>query len=406
MAATDSALVLHPDRLLPAEPGERAIARRLYEAVRDLPVISPHGHVDPRLLLDDEPFPDPATLFDHARPLRDAAAARRRRRARRARRRPGAAVRGRVAAGVAAAVRALARLPRHAGPVLARGGAGRDLRRDRPARRPRRPTRSTTRSPSASPRTPTGRARCTSGSASRCSPPPTIRADDLAAHAALAADPSWSGRVIPTFRPDRYLEPAQPGWAEAVARLGEVVGHRHRRLRRLRAARWSSAAGTSSRTARRRPTTATRTCGPTRSSRPRRRGSTAPRWPARPRPTRRWPSGATCCCEMARMSCEDGLVMTLHPGVRRDHHGPTFERFGADTGHDIPIRRRVHRRAAPAAGALRHPPGLPPRSCSPSTRPSGRASSHRWPGSTRRSTSACRGGSSTRPTRSGGSAPR
>ena len=55
--------MMHPDRLLPAEPGERAIARWLYEAVRDLPVISAHGHVDPRLLLDDEPFPDPATLL-------------------------------------------------------------------------------------------------------------------------------------------------------------------------------------------------------------------------------------------------------------------------------------------------------------------------------------------------------
>ena len=42
--------------------------------------------------------------------------------------------------------------------------------------------------------------------------------------------------------------------------------------------------------------------------------------------------------EMARMSTEDGLVMTLHPGVRRSHHGPTAERFGADTGHDIPLR--------------------------------------------------------------------
>ncbi len=42
--------------------------------------------------------------------------------------------------------------------------------------------------------------------------------------------------------------------------------------------------------------------------------------------------------EMARMSCEDGLVMTLHPGVRRNHHRPTYERFGPDTGHDIPIR--------------------------------------------------------------------
>ena len=42
--------------------------------------------------------------------------------------------------------------------------------------------------------------------------------------------------------------------------------------------------------------------------------------------------------EMARTSCDDGLVMTLHPGVRRNHHRPTFERFGPGTGHDIPIR--------------------------------------------------------------------
>ena len=47
--------------------------------------------------------------------------------------------------------------------------------------------------------------------------------DDLAAHSALAADPTWSGRVIPTFRPDRYLEPAQPGWRDAVAQLGKAA---------------------------------------------------------------------------------------------------------------------------------------------------------------------------------------
>ena len=37
------------------------------------------------------------------------------------------------------------------------------------------------------------------------------------------------------------------------------------------------------------------------------------------------------------MSCDDGLVMTLHPGVRRNHHPATFARYGADTGHDIPV---------------------------------------------------------------------
>jgi glucuronate isomerase len=38
----------------------------------------------------------------------------------------------------------------------------------------------------------------------------------------------------------------------------------------------------------------------------------------------------------AEMSTEDGLVMQLHPGVIRNHHAPTLEKFGPDTGHDLP----------------------------------------------------------------------
>jgi glucuronate isomerase len=57
------AIALHPDRLLPADPGTRAVARRLYQAVRDLPILSPHGHIDTATLLDDEPLPDPTALF-------------------------------------------------------------------------------------------------------------------------------------------------------------------------------------------------------------------------------------------------------------------------------------------------------------------------------------------------------
>src|SRR4051812_46574633 len=53
----------HPDRLLPTEPHVRDIARRLYEVVRDLPIVSPHGHVDPAILADDVPFADPASLL-------------------------------------------------------------------------------------------------------------------------------------------------------------------------------------------------------------------------------------------------------------------------------------------------------------------------------------------------------
>lgn len=41
--------------------------------------------------------------------------------------------------------------------------------------------------------------------------------------------------------------------------------------------------------------------------------------------------------QSARMSVEDGIVMTVHPGVYRNHSSETFERFGPDTGHDIPV---------------------------------------------------------------------
>ena len=56
-------MLLHEDRLFPAEPTMRAIARRLYAPIRDLPIVSPHGHTDPRWFAENKPFPDPATLF-------------------------------------------------------------------------------------------------------------------------------------------------------------------------------------------------------------------------------------------------------------------------------------------------------------------------------------------------------
>jgi len=50
-------------RLFPAESSTRAIAVRLYDAVRDLPILSPHGHTDPQWFADNQPFPNPAALF-------------------------------------------------------------------------------------------------------------------------------------------------------------------------------------------------------------------------------------------------------------------------------------------------------------------------------------------------------
>ena len=56
-------LALHPDRLFPADPRTRDIARALYEPVRTLPIVSPHGHTDPAWFATNEPFADPAQLL-------------------------------------------------------------------------------------------------------------------------------------------------------------------------------------------------------------------------------------------------------------------------------------------------------------------------------------------------------
>src|SRR5258708_3019020 len=56
-------LTLHPDRLFPANRSTRDVARRLYAAVKDLPIISPHGHTDPQWYADDTPFANASALF-------------------------------------------------------------------------------------------------------------------------------------------------------------------------------------------------------------------------------------------------------------------------------------------------------------------------------------------------------
>jgi glucuronate isomerase len=55
--------MLDKNRLFPAESAARAVAVKLYDAVRDLPIISPHGHTDPQWFADNKPFPNPTALF-------------------------------------------------------------------------------------------------------------------------------------------------------------------------------------------------------------------------------------------------------------------------------------------------------------------------------------------------------
>ena len=62
-----AALMPHPDRLFPADPDTRAIARRLYRAVESLPIISPHGHLDAAMLAADKPLGDPTATLEIGR---------------------------------------------------------------------------------------------------------------------------------------------------------------------------------------------------------------------------------------------------------------------------------------------------------------------------------------------------
>ena len=55
--------LLDPDRLFPIEQRSRKIAQDLYHSVVDLPIISPHGHCNPKWFAKNQRFPDPAQLF-------------------------------------------------------------------------------------------------------------------------------------------------------------------------------------------------------------------------------------------------------------------------------------------------------------------------------------------------------
>ena len=56
-------LALDPDRLFPADERTRSIARDLYAPIKDLPIVSPHGHTDPAWFAYDQPFANPADLL-------------------------------------------------------------------------------------------------------------------------------------------------------------------------------------------------------------------------------------------------------------------------------------------------------------------------------------------------------
>lgn len=349
--STSPRTALHPDRLLPADPAARGVARELYTAVRDLPILSPHGHVPATWLARDTPFPDPTALLispDHyltrllhtqgvslsalgvgrAEPM-DPEASR-------------AAFRLLCAhwsafRGTPVKLWLEQTLVQVFGTDLAPSEQNADTLYDlladhiaRPDFRPRALYRrfgievlATTDDP----------------------------CDDLTDHAALRDEATWHGRVLPTFRPDRYLEASAPGWLTLVDRLGSTAGvdtgtaagwitAMERRREHFRA-HGAVSADHSHRDARMEPlprSEAERLYALARAGSATRAETDALR--------------RALMFEMARMSSEDGLVMTLHPGVHRNHHAPSLARHGTDVGADIPVSVEFTRALAPVLSAF------------------------------------------------------
>jgi len=157
--------------------------------------------------------------------------------------------------------------------------------------------------------------------------------DDLAQHQAIQ-NSTWQGRVIPTFRPDGVLDPTDPDFAANVAALGAISGCDTREFRGyLEALRQRRAAF--------------KALGATATDHAIETVQT--RWLANPgeqfasvmaghatRAEQRAFYGHMLI-EMAQMSREDGLVMQLHGGSRRNTNGAVLAQFGRDMGADIPV---------------------------------------------------------------------
>ncbi|MEP3333201.1 glucuronate isomerase [Sedimentitalea sp.] len=159
--------------------------------------------------------------------------------------------------------------------------------------------------------------------------------DDLSPHAAFA-DRGHSTRFIPTFRPDAVLDPRAKGWATAMGRLGEMTSEDCATMNGWRAAlaarrqHFIAYGATATDHAIERLETewledsAAQTlldqCLTGRADEPARRRLYN-----------------HMLIEMAQMSVEDGLVMQLHAGSARGTNQSVSERFGPDTGADMPV---------------------------------------------------------------------
>jgi glucuronate isomerase len=342
-----SSLRLEPDRALPFPAEQRSIAREIYAEVKDLPLICMHGHVEPEVLADDSPFANPAQLLivpNHY------------------------VFRMLASQGIEPARLGVPRLD--GGPVetdsrkiwrtfcenwkLFRGTPSRywlehelvevfgvdvvpsaetaDAIYDQIA--------SCVADPGFRPRALLDRFNIEVISTTD---PAT---SDLRHHAKLAAD-GLGERVLPTFRPDAVVYLDRPTWRDDIAELAKVSGGdtttyggfldalRSRRAAFVEAGARATDHGhlladTTPMEVRAAQELYTRILG----------GEEATEAEVTA-------FAANMLYQMAEMSCEDGLVMQIHPGVLRDHNTAIWKTYGQDKGYDISTRTEFTRALRP-----------------------------------------------------------
>jgi glucuronate isomerase len=328
-------LHLHPDRLFDADPTRRALARTLYASVKDLPILSPHGHTDPQWFADNAPFSNATELFlspDHYiyRMLYS----------------QGIALDD---IGVPSKAGPSPADPREAWRIFA---ANQHLFRGTPtsmwmghvfseimgfedALSPETADTYYDRigellaSPDYLPRALFERFRIELLATTE-SPTDTLE------HHQKIKDSGWTGRVVTAYRPDPVIDPEHEDLHSKLKVFAELTGedvyswkgylkaHRQRRDFFMTMGATSTDHG--------HPTAQTADLSPADTEALFKR-VLSPNVTAEDAELFR----AQMLTEMARMSLDDGLVMQIHPGSFRNHNKKIFEQYGRDKGCDIPL---------------------------------------------------------------------
>jgi glucuronate isomerase len=346
-------MLIHEDRLFPADPTTRTIAKALYDSVRALPLVSPHGHTQAVWFSKNEPFPDPAKLFvqpDHYiyRMLYS---------------------QGLSMEDLEIGVEHIQN-PRRVWRLFAshyylfRGTPTRlwlDFAFQELFGLTERLSEKTSDlyfdTISEKLNTPAFLPRALYDSfhmevlATTDAP-----FDSLNDHQAIR-DSGWKARIIPTFRPDSVVDPDFAGFRENITRLGQVTGEDTSTwsgyLNALRKSRERFRKMGATATDHGHPTANTANLTETEAV-----ALFAKVLSGKADKNEHELFRAQMLTEMARMSVEDGLVMQIHPGSARNHNRRLYEKYGRDIGADIPTATNYVDGLRPLLEVVGNEPGL------------------------------------------------